>query len=197
MNSLPALVNVQEYSFPHQTPARPIPFYENSHLVTNETCNWAIQAEQDKSFQIPILGKIGDGPLVAIHIFSESNEKKPSYAEGIKEEIRKIYESTSRPDWDGDGADPITLDTLNLALELVDQVSFYPTKPDVSASPFGTIDFDWFLPSGEGQLTIHACPDGKIAYAALIEGNKAKGSFSWDGKIRDGLMAELRQLQTT
>ena len=96
----------------------------------------------------------------------------------IKRAINKLLETAGRADWDGEDALAVAPETVRLAEKLAELFLGFVEPPDVSASPHGEIDFDWFA-SKNVMLTVCVCPSREIAFAGLFNGSEIHGKESW------------------
>lgn len=100
----------------------------------------------------------------------------------LKQEVYALLKQYGVEDWDGEGALPISADTVALAQKLVDCFPDYIDRPDVSASPHGEVDFDWAV-SKDVMLSLAVCPSGEIAFAGLFYGSRLNGSEPWHNSL--------------
>ena len=104
-----------------------------------------------------------------------SNLDKPS----LKEEVSHLLLECGTEGWDGEGALPVSAETVSVALKLVDSFPSYLPNPEVFATPQGEVDFDW-VPSREVMLTVSVGASQSIAFAGLFNGARLNGSEPWD-----------------
>lgn len=105
-----------------------------------------------------------------------------AYQKALKQEVQNLLEKNAVEDWDGEGALPLSADTVTIAQELVELFPACLGRPDVSASPHGEIEFDWAGPNS-GMFTVGVCPTREIGFAALFHDAHVSGSQLWDGRM--------------
>ncbi len=76
------------------------------------------------------------------------------------------------PDWDGHGAEPVSLEACRLAHTFVRNLPIGIPRPSVSADPGGCVTFEW-QGSPRRLVLVSVHPDYRIDYAALFDGDKA------------------------
>ena len=108
------------------------------------------------------------------HRQSENYEKL-----SLKRSVNELLKTAGQADWDGENALPVTPGTAQLAKKLVNLFPGSIEPPDVSASPHGEIDFEWFV-SKNAMLTVSVCPSEEIAFAGLFNGSEIHGEEPWN-----------------
>lgn len=105
----------------------------------------------------------------------------------------ETYKDCSYENWDGYGAKPVNIDSVNEAREFISLIpSFFP-KPEIVAEPSGEIGLEWY----KGRNKIFAVSfNGKktIAYAGLFGSNKTHGIEYFKGSIPQIIIENLRRL---
>ena len=104
------------------------------------------------------------------------NEERVS----LKREVHGLLEDTGTEDWDGEGA--LAPETVAIAQKLIDEFPPLVGKPDVNATPYGEVDFDWVI-DRDVMLTVSAGPAKKIAFAGLFHGARLNGREPWKGTL--------------
>src|SRR5688572_26352791 len=59
-------------------------------------------------------------------------------------ELWDVWETVKRPDWDGNGADPVELETVSIAEEFVLALPLGQPMPSIGAEADGSLTFDWY-----------------------------------------------------
>ena len=80
------------------------------------------------------------------------------------------YESYSAPNWDGYGADPISLDTVRAARAFYHLLSPSNERPDIAPGADGTIGFEWRYgaPDRQKYILIDVGP-GDLVTARVVQ----------------------------
>ena len=119
---------------------------------------------------------------MAIHTSKAADQGPLPDKEALKQEISRLLEDCALENWDGEGALPVSTETVDIALKLVDFFPEYMGAPYISASPQGEVEFDW-AGTESGMLTVGVCPTREVAFAALFNDSRVSGSQLWDGKM--------------
>ena len=104
--------------------------------------------------------------------FSSSPNLTPAQLKQCKKDLKVLLETAGKPDWDGEGADPVTEDVIKAAEKVIDELPRDSGVPEISADPEGNVEFDWHLDNGT-MLTVCIGQTGDIAIAGLYP-KKAK-----------------------
>jgi len=100
---------------------------------------------------------------------------------GIFEELCGIYDQCSEPNWDGYGANAISVDAYGHAYRFLESLPWGIPKPSVGAEPDGYITLEWHR-SPRWTLSVSISPDGDLHYAALLGASKAFGTEPFFGE---------------
>ena len=96
-----------------------------------------------------------------------------------KTDIRNLLHISGENDWDGEGADPVTQKTVDIALNVVENFPGDVGLPEVTADPHGRVDFDWHLNNGT-MFTVSVGNDGEVAISGLYQGQSRLTGMAWD-----------------
>ncbi len=66
-----------------------------------------------------------------------------SWRESLREEITAVLRCSSRAGWDGYDAEPISIDSANGALQLIEALPEHISLPNVIPEPSGEIGLEW------------------------------------------------------
>ena len=84
-------------------------------------------------------------------------------------------------DWDGEGADPIDEETINIAHDFADRFLRRFQRPDVSASPHGAVEFDWTMDaSAMFTISVGPPPEHQVVFAGLFGDEQLSGKCQFD-----------------
>ena len=104
------------------------------------------------------------------------------------DQIEKLAQTAGFDDWDGEGSDKITKETISLALTLIHTFPYsdYPDilgdDLDISATPFGSVDFGWALERFV-RMNVMALSSGETAFAYSVYGRRDSGKEPWTGNL--------------
>lgn len=136
----------------------------------------------------------------ATSLLFEVKKEISSFAESVTigssqtaDALIETYSDCSSENWDGYGAKPVSIDSVNEAREFISLTpSFFP-KPEVVAEPSGEIGLEWY----KGKDNIFAVSfDGKktITYAGIFGSNKTHGIEYFEGSIPSIIIENLKRL---
>ena len=77
--------------------------------------------------------------------------------------------------WDGEGANPIELDTFQTAYRLIEAMPNGFPVPTIHSEPDGNLQFEWYR-DPRRLLSVSICPDGMLYWAALVGLEDPRGS---------------------
>ena len=108
----------------------------------------------------------------------------PDQQETCKGAIRSLLTSAGEQNWDGEGADPVTKNTVAYAMGLVKELPCGVGLPEIYADREGNIEFDWHLDNGT-MFTISVGKTEDIAVSGLYNGEAKLTGMQWDktGKV--------------
>jgi len=91
-----------------------------------------------------------------------------------------------KPNWDGHGAEPITLEAFQIAKRFIQSLPAGIPRPTLSADPDGFVTFEWRVAPRRLLLaSIH--PDYRIDYAALFGTAKSYGTEPFFDMLPTGI----------
>lgn len=100
----------------------------------------------------------------------------------LKREVHGLLEDAGTEDWDDEGVLALAPETVAVAQKLIDEFPPHVSRPDVNATPYGEVDFDWVI-DRDVMLTISVGPSKEIAFAGLFHGARLNGCESWEGML--------------
>ena len=83
-----------------------------------------------------------------------------------KQNLEVLLKTAGKPNWDGEGADPVTEDAVKIAKEVIDELPGDSGVPEISADPEGNVEFDWHLDNGT-MFTVCIGQTGIIVISGL------------------------------
>ena len=128
------------------------------------------------------------------HIDLDNALSENEYRGEIGNQIRQLLEVAGDDNWDGEGAQAISIDTVRVAEEIVNIFPEGIDAPEISATPHGEVDFDWIV-SSKTMMTLSACPSNEIAFAAIFENARVRDRQAWSGRLSVLLSACFEMLR--
>ena len=85
-------------------------------------------------------------------------------------------------DWDGEGAEPVTRDLIDMAVQIVDELPSDIPMPHVSATPLGYVALDWEDELGllASLVILHS---GQVAFSFHSDKVYFRGQDKWEYNI--------------
>lgn len=106
--------------------------------------------------------------------------------------LREINDlASTKPDWDGEGALPVTKQTRRNAVEGIKGVLLEAPAPEVSPNPNGTLSFEWEAEGGTAHLEV-----GQSMFSFYVSPRAGvpvlfDGPVDMIGRLHGSLVAEL------
>jgi hypothetical protein len=98
------------------------------------------------------------------------------------DQLGEVYDACRRPDWDGDGAEPVEQDTLRNAYLFIEALPYGYPLPSITAEPDGHINLEWYR-NPRRILSVSVSPEGMLYWAALFGIEDPRGSCPFYGDI--------------
>lgn len=113
-----------------------------------------------------------------------------------RQAIYDVYERCKEKNWNGEGADPISVTTAMRAGHLVLALPSHFPVPEIFADPTGAIAFEWYRrPKHRFVLSVYG--NGSIEFAGLLGvGNEVYGAARMGDGLPEIVRDHLRQLFT-
>jgi hypothetical protein len=114
--------------------------------------------------------------------YSPTQESNP--AAKHRQEIKKLAQTAHQDNWDGEGENKVSKETIEVALKLV---AAFPSGVlgddlDIDETPFGSIDFGWVL-ERDVMMNIIVLPSREIGFAYSIHDERDDGKVLWEGTL--------------
>jgi hypothetical protein len=94
---------------------------------------------------------------------------------GVFNELCAVAEECQAPNWDAQGAAPVTEETYKLAYRFLESLPLGIPAPSVGAEPDGHLTLEWHR-SPRRTLSVSVSPESDLQYAALLGAGKAYGT---------------------
>ncbi len=108
-------------------------------------------------------------------------------------ELMETFEDAAVPNWDGFGARPVALATLEKAKAFLAALPPDMPSPEISADPDGEIAFDWTL-DRDWTMAVSLGPDGRLSHAGLYGPSRAYGTEEFVEEIPRTVLRGLERL---
>ena len=90
----------------------------------------------------------------------------PVQRRACEDAIRSLLESAGIPNWNGEGAMPVSKEAVNVAVGIIDKLPGEIAEPNIYADADGNIEFDWELENGT-MFTLSVGGKGDIAVSSV------------------------------
>lgn len=113
----------------------------------------------------------------------------------LRDELLEIYSECKEPNWDGEGAFPVELETLKRAIEFLHcyPITSFP-EPEFSVGSDGEIHVCWRMASFR-NLCISVNALGRFAYSVFFNENRYDyGVCFFDGAFPETIFKILKKL---
>lgn len=115
------------------------------------------------------------------HLRNGSYWFDPIQRRRLKADLRALAAECAKPDWDGEGADPVLPMSLVHAIRFVESMPMGYAEPDPGVDPDGEISFSWIGVKGH-RLSLSIGPTGRISYAHRY-GPRRRNGTEWLGDV--------------
>lgn len=100
----------------------------------------------------------------------------------IFDELLTLADQCKLPDWDGQGARPVSEESCHAACVFISALPLGAVVPSVGVEPDGEMTLEWYH-SPRKTLSISFSKKGEVHYAALLGASKAYGTEPFFGEI--------------
>ena len=111
----------------------------------------------------------------------------------LMKQSEEVRQSCSTPGWDGYGAEPVTLATVEQACAFAGTFPPDLPVPTVGIEADGHITFEWYRTPQE-VLSVSVDATGTLYYAALLGAQKAQGTEVFRGRMPDVVVNLITRL---
>lgn len=109
-------------------------------------------------------------------------------------ELLQLFQDCSQPNWDGEGAVPISAATLQEAQRLLEVIPQTIGVPDLIPEAMGSVAFEWYIAPGRVYV-LSLSGRKRLEYAGLLgEGNETHGYWFYGGELPRLAGEHLREL---
>jgi len=112
---------------------------------------------------------------------------------GVMDELNSIAAQCQRPNWDAQGASPLTPESLDLARRFLMALPLGVFLPTLGAEPDGEVTAEWYR-SPRYVLSISFGPKGDLHYASLLGLRKAYGSEPFFGMVPERILGIIGEM---
>jgi hypothetical protein len=111
----------------------------------------------------------------------------------VLQELAVVANECRSPNWDGQGAKPVSPETLNVARRLVTALPQEVPSPSVGVEPDGHLTLEWYR-APTWTLSVSVSPESDLYYAALFEANDVRGREVFCGEAPEIILSLIRRV---
>ena len=111
----------------------------------------------------------------------------------VLHELAEVWEDCRKPDWDGYGASPVTLDALRNTQSFLEALPFGFPRPSISADPHGNFSLEWYS-RRRRVLSVGITADGLLHFAILRGPNNKYGTEAFFDEVPPVITDLVRQV---
>jgi hypothetical protein len=112
---------------------------------------------------------------------------------GSYEALFSISEECREANWDGYGAEAVSVAAYRLAYRFLESLPLGVPAPSVGAEADGHLTLEWYR-STDRLLSVSIGPEGVVYYAALLGASKRSGTEPFHGEVPDDIVRIIRRL---
>lgn len=109
-------------------------------------------------------------------------------------DLMELAAECREPDWDGYGAEPVDLQALETAKQIIYSLPDGVSLPDCSIEPDGGVSLDW-MPSRSRTFTLSAGKSDRLPYAWIDGTDRGHAVAKFvDGQLSPRILAEIERI---
>jgi len=120
--------------------------------------------------------------------FSLANAQQPAL-----EELCALMEECCQADWDGYGAQPVSFEAYQNAIQFLEALPRGVPTPQVSAEPDGEVSFEWYA-APNLVYSVSVGPNNEVTYAGLFGASRTYGTELLDYEIPDSVLRCIKRV---
>ena len=113
---------------------------------------------------------------------SGTGEARALDREELRRDAVQLGSECRNPDWDGEGADAVSPETIDVVLKLIDALPEDLEMPDISATPRGELDLDWARSASE-MLTVSVGPPADVVFCRSLRREEMRRQLCLEWRI--------------
>lgn len=100
----------------------------------------------------------------------------------LENELNRLYEECSHPDWNGDKAAPLSPETVDVAINVAASLPWDMPKPSLGCEADGSITLEWHDHAYQ-TLSVSVTANCELHYAALLGRESRSGTEIFNGEF--------------
>lgn len=105
--------------------------------------------------------------------YQKNKQKELGWRASVRSQLSEILAKYCKPDWDGEGALPISAEAASVAYNLIDSLPDDVVPPEVTPENSGRISLDWNL--GTNRILTISISKESIIFASIVGTRKIHG----------------------
>jgi len=111
----------------------------------------------------------------------------------VMRQLEEVLDDCGLRNWDGYGAEPVTLDAFKCAYRFLEALPCGLPMPTLAADTDGHITLEWY--SGPTRvLSVSISPEAELFYAALLGRNQSRGSECFSGDVPETVLHLIKRV---
>jgi hypothetical protein len=111
-------------------------------------------------------------------------------------ELRSVFADCRMANWDGFQAEPVAMETYQLATQFLKTLPLGTPSPAIGAEPDGQLTMEWYQ-SPRRTLSVSISPQSELHYAALLGTRRAYGTEPFFGELPEPIMNLIHRVTAT
>ncbi|MBC8116378.1 MAG: hypothetical protein H7062_18470 [Candidatus Saccharimonas sp.] len=124
---------------------------------------------------------------------SEPSQELDEARIALVKALRETWQRCQEPNWDGEGAEAISMETHEIALRLLESLPSDMPLPSITAEPDGQLNFEWYQ-APRRLLSASISSVGTVYWAALIGSEDPRGSCQFVDQFPQTLLYWIGQV---
>lgn len=167
-----------------------------AHLLTNGPALLPSSREKKAtSDALKLLGQLFSPigrPLQPLSTGGSFRAERTDWLSQANKELDSVWTEASRPDWDGEGAEPVSHAVVDVTRKLLALLPVTAPEPGISAGPSGRIHLHWQR-RRRLALTIAIAADGTLSFAGLFGRNRQFGTEQFREAIPTSILEGIER----
>lgn len=108
-------------------------------------------------------------------------------------DLEAACSEASKPNWDGYGAEPVSLKTFRQAVRFLESIPLTIPNPEISVDPDGEVSFTWSR-SPRQVFSVSIGEDGRLSYSGLHGDSTIYGTEWFHDALPDAVEAAMARV---
>ena len=133
------------------------------------------------------LGGLPFAPGTRVEVSISAKETPQFSKQAAYKELDAVYEECRNRRGAGQGAEPVQLQTRELARRFLEALPPESPLPSIGAEPDGHLTLEWYRAT-DWLLSVSVSAEGMLHWAALLGDEDPRGSCRFDGEVPETIL---------